>query len=315
MPTNFPNGVMSFGVPVVPGADEFFVAAEVFYVCNATGANGSNGNSGQTPQEPFSTIDYAIGRCSGRGSKIYILPGHAETVTASNITLDVANVQVIGQGRGASRPTFTWGAAAATITVSAAGCSWRNTHNIANFLDVASAFTLSTAKDFACEDNAFLDTSSILNFLCLVTTDATSNRADGLGFNRNLVSGKAATDGACVSILAVTDRVTICDNKVNKLATNDAGHLVTMSSFAVTNLSVERNKLSLNALSSQSAGTLGTGSSTASSGMVNDNRVYQIDTSTGLIWTAGSKLGFNENYMTGAADKSGSIFPAVDDPA
>ncbi len=311
----YPNGISSFGVPVLPGADSV-TTGQVFFVCNRSGANGSDGNPGTSPSQPLATVDAAIGLCSSlRGDKIYVLPGHAETVTATSIAHDVAGVEVIGLGRGASRPTFTFGAAAATITVSAANCAWRNCHFIANFADVASAFTLSTAKDFQVTDSSFLDTDASHNFLCLVTTDATSNRADGLTFDRNKVSSKVVTDGACVSVLAVIDRVSICDNSIVKLATNDAGHVITAATFAVTNFECKRNTLSMNALASQSTGTMGTGSSTAWSGMVSDNRVYQIDTSAGLLWTAGTKLGFNENYVTGAADKSGSIFPAVDDPA
>lgn len=313
--TAFPKGVSSFGVTVLPGSDEVIVGA-VFFVCNRTGANGSDGNNGLSPDQPLATVNAAFALCqSGRGDKVYVLPGHAETVTATSIAHSVAGVKVIGLGQGASRPTFTFGAAAATITVSAAGCRWSNCHFIANFADVASAFTLSTAKDFVVDSSTFLDTDATHNFLCLVTTNATSNAADGLAFLNNHVMSKVVTDGACVSVLAVIARLRIEGNVVDKLATNDAGHLLTLSSFAATGTRVLNNILTMNALASQSAGTLGTGSSTASSGIVAGNLIYQIDTSTGLLWTAGSKLGFLENYMTGAADASGKIFPAIDDPA
>lgn len=313
--TAFPRGVSSFGVTVLPGVDEVIVG-QVLFVCNRSGANGSDGNNGLSPDQPLATVDAAIGLCqSGRGDKIYVLPGHAETVTATSIALDVAGVKVIGLGQGASRPVFTFGAAAATIAVSAAGCRWSNCHMVANFADVASAFTTSTAKDFVLDSNTFFDTDSSHNFLCVVTTNATSNASDGLTVLNNHVISKPATDGAVVSVLAVISRLTISGNVVDKLATNDAGHLVTLSTFAATGTRVLNNVLTMNALASQSTGTLGTGSSTASSGIVAGNLVYQIDTSTGLLWTASSKLGFLENYMSGAADKSGSIFPAVDDPA
>lgn len=312
--TNFPFGVASFGMPVTPGLPP--TTGKVIFVCNASGANGSDGNNGLSPQQPLATVDAAFSLVTAnKGDLVVVMPGHAETVTATSIAHDIAGVQVIGLGQGVSRPVFTFGAAAATITVSAAGGAWRNCHFVANFVNVASAFTLSTAKDFQVTDSTFLDTSNILNFLCLVTTNATTNAADGLTFDRNKVSGLAATDGACVSVLAILDRLSICDNSIVKLATNDAGHVVTMSSFAVTNIEIKRNTISMNALASQSTGTLGTGSSTACSGMVSDNRLYQIDTSTALLFTTGTKLGFIENYVSGAADASGSIFPAVDNPA
>jgi len=105
-PQGFTNGVTIRGIPIVqlhPG--------KVFYVNNSTvlaenGVGGSDGNPG-TLQRPFSTIDYAIGRCTaGRGDIILVMPGHAETVTsATMINMDVAGVAIIGLGTGSSRPT------------------------------------------------------------------------------------------------------------------------------------------------------------------------------------------------------------------
>lgn len=91
--------------------------------------------------------------------------------------------------------------------------------------------------------------------------------------------------------------------------------MITAAALVVTDLVCLRNTLVMKALSSQSTGTFITGSSTTSSGIIGGNWVYQIDTSTGLFATTGQKFGYIENYMSGAADKSGSIFPAVDDPA
>jgi hypothetical protein len=76
-----------------------------------------------------------------------------------------------------------------------------------------------------------------------------------------------------------------------------------------------RNTLTMKALASQSAGTLITGSSTTSSGIIADNYIYQIDTSTGLLATTGQKFGYIQNFMSGAADASGTVFPAADNPA
>lgn len=312
--TAFPQGVSSFGIPVLPGNDEI-PSGKAFFVCNATGANGSDGNPG-TKDQPFATVDAAIGFCTAlKGDTIYVLPGHAETVTATSIALDISTVRIIGLGRGVSRPVFTFGAAAATITVSAAGCRWSNCHFVANFLNVAAAFTLTTAKDFQLDGSTFVDTLSSLNFLSIIVTNATTNAADGLSFLNNHVIGLAATDGPCISVLAVLQRLHINDNTIDKLCTNDAGHLLTMSTFAVTGVRILRNQMTLNALASQSTGTMLTGSSTACSGIVADNRVYQIDTTTALLATAGTKFGYSENYVGGVADKSGTLFPAVDDPA
>src|SRR3990167_8661415 len=71
------------------GGDEFEpTSGKTFYVLNATtglpegGVTGSNITSAGQLLTPLSTIDYAIGLCvAGRGDRIVVLPGHAETLT------------------------------------------------------------------------------------------------------------------------------------------------------------------------------------------------------------------------------------------
>lgn len=83
--------------------------------------NGSNVNPGTTPDKAFATVDYAIGKTTAnQGDVIFVREGHAETVTATSIAADVAGITIVCLGKGAARPTFTFGAADATITVSAA---------------------------------------------------------------------------------------------------------------------------------------------------------------------------------------------------
>lgn len=314
--TAYPKGVSSFGVTVLPGADEI-VTGIVLFVCNRTGANGSDGNNGLSPDQPLATVNAAFGLCqSGRGDKVYVLPGHAETVTATSIAHSVAGVKVFGLGQGVSRPVFTFGAAAATITVSAAGCRWDNCHFVANFADVASAFTVGAAKDFVVSNCSFVDTDASHNFLCIVTTGATNNAADGLAFLYNYVYGLAVTDGAVVSVLGNLLRLQISYNDVDKPAcTSDNGHLVTMSSKVCGGVRIIGNVLTLIGMAAQTVGTLGTGSSTTSSGIIADNYVALGETTTNIIFTTGTKMSFLQNFGTGAADKSGVIWPSTDDPA
>lgn len=99
----------SYGLSMSPGA-------KVYYVNSSTSGlpegaiGGSNGNSGISPLEPFSTIDYAVGRCTAnRGDVICVLPGHIETVSAAaGLDLDVAGITLIGFGSGSLRPTINF---------------------------------------------------------------------------------------------------------------------------------------------------------------------------------------------------------------
>lgn len=261
----------------------------------------------------YNTVDAAISACtSGRGDVVYVMPGHTETVTATSIAHDVAGVTVVGLGRGTSRPTFTFGAAAATITVSAANCGWENVRLVANFLNVASAFTLSTAKDFMVNNCSFVDTSSVLNFLSCVVTGATNNDADGLTVTNNYVTSLPTTDGAFVSILQALTKLTIEGNDVFKAATNNAGHFITLAAKVITNARIRNNVLVVVGATTATVGIFLTGSGTTSTGIVAYNLVTSLDTTTELIATAGTGLTFIENYYTGTADASGKLWPVVD---
>lgn len=309
--TAYPNGVSSFGIPVLPGMPP--TTGKYFFVCNGTNAGGSDINRGTDPSQPLATVQAAIGLCTAaKGDVIIVMPGHAETVTATSIALSTSGVTIIGLGNGLNRPVFTFGAAAATITVSAANCAWKNCDFLSNFLDVAAAFTLSTAKDFTLDGNTFRATSSALNFLSLVVTNATDNAADGLTVSNNRYRGLAATENAVISVLANLDRLVVVGNYVDKVATNDAGQFITLSSKVITSADISRNVLSVLGSAGATVGIFLTGSATTCTGIVSYNLIGSLDTTTEIISTTGTKLRFFENYYTGTGDASGKLWPVVD---
>lgn len=275
-----------------------------------------SGNGVTTVASVYTTIQTAIDACvASQDDVIYVDRSYTETVTATSHAHNKANVTVVGLGTGENRPTLTFGAAAATITVSKTGAQWENFIFVANFANVASAFTLTTATGCIVRGSMFYDTGASLNFLCCVTTSATDNQADGLNFVGNEVNGLATTDGACVSMLAATSRVKINGNIVNKAATNDAGHLVTLSSKIMTDFQCIGNILTVVGSSGAAVGIMLTGSGSTSTGVVKDNNVWSLDTTGGLLMTASTGLRPMNNYLSGAVDKSGTLTPTADDPA
>lgn len=116
-PNGFADGVTIRNVPILsahPG--------KVFWVSSGS---GSNGNAG-TFERPWSTIDYAIGRCTAnKGDIIMVMPGHTETVTAAGgITVDIAGVCIWGLGTGSLRPTVNFTTATtASFLITAANCT------------------------------------------------------------------------------------------------------------------------------------------------------------------------------------------------
>lgn len=307
-----PNGALANDAISFLGAGSLFTTGLVFYVNSVI---GSDGNLGNDPTAPLATVQQASNSCrANKGDKIVVMAGHTETVTATSINLSKPGVTVICLGGGLDRPTFTYGAAAATITVSAANVAFIGGNHSANFLNVASAFTTS-AKDTQVLANTFVDTSSILNFLCMVTTGATDNASDGLQFSGNKVYGLATTDGACVSVLGNLLRLEVNDNLVDKAATNDAGHLVTLSSKIIGGAYILRNTVTVVGASNSAVGILLTGSGSTSSGVVGFNNVWSLDTTTALLYTASTGLRPMQNYLSGAVDASGTLYPAADNPA
>lgn len=266
----------------------------------------------------YATVDAAISAATASaGDVIYVLPGHTETVTSTSIAHDVAGVSVIGLGQGALRPTFTFSTAAATITVTAANGMWKNCRFIANFADVAAAFTLgATSTDFQIVGNDFTETGTDLNWFNIVVTGSTNNASDGLTFVGNYVLQQDAAAKASISILGNCDRVLATDNICITAATADAAQFMTCSSKVLKGARILRNWLSFSGDNNASTvGLFQTGSSTTSTGVIGFNLVNSLDTTTALFNTTGQGFSLQENYVSGAADKQGTLFPAADNPA
>lgn len=100
--TKYPNGVSSFGLPVIGGA--FTSTGKVFFVDSNT---GSNSYDGRDKTQPFSTLTYALSKCTAnKYDIIYLMPGHDETI-ASEINVNKASVSIIALGHGLDRAEFS----------------------------------------------------------------------------------------------------------------------------------------------------------------------------------------------------------------
>ena len=124
--TNFPNGISSFGVPVLGGSSAVTTGNIFFVDSGATGAANTAANGSK--DKPFATIDYAVGRCTAsNGDVIYVMPGHAENISAAtSLVIDVAGIRIVGLGQGRNRPVLTYTATAGTVEMDAANCSLEN---------------------------------------------------------------------------------------------------------------------------------------------------------------------------------------------
>lgn len=311
------NNVTIRGVPLTqahPG--------QTFWVSNATTSvlpghiGGSNGNPG-TFAAPFSTLDYAIGRCvAGRGDIIFIKPGHAESITsATTINLDVKGVAIVGLGFGTSRPLFTFTTAnTATIPVTADDISFVNCRFVGNFLGIASAFTLGAASYFTLQDCQFNDTSAILNFLAIVTTTVSTN-SDHLYIGNNYIESDATTRNvAPFVILNTMDGLTVVDNRITvSVIHNNISQLVSHAALVMSDLLVKGNYVYCVNTDTATGAVLVSTTATTGSGMIAHNRVRALDIAAAIMVTATAvQYGLFDNlYIGDGTSVSGFVLPAI----
>ncbi len=286
----------------------------IWYVNSATGSDTAN--NGKSTTLAFATINQAItSATASNGDVIYVMPGHTETITTTtNLALSKAGLNIVGLGAGSLRPTLTFTTAnTANIPVTASNVTIQNILFVGNFLSIASVFTVTgtaVAKDFFVTNCEFRDTSSVLGFLTIITTNSTANTSDRLTFTKNKVNSLSASYGPAVTMLCTNDGVVVNDNYIiHGGAAADVANIMSSAALVCTNLEVARNICYCK--STTASNLLISTSATTDTGIVHDNYVKHFTTSAAVMITAGSKLGEFNNLGTGDADTSGYVLPAI----
>lgn len=171
--SEYVNAPWTFGKDVTFGADIDVNGAingivnsstgNVFYVDSGSGDN-SDGH-GTTRSAPFATIDYAIGKCTAdNGDTIIVMPGHAETIDASDeFDADVAGISIIGIGRGTDMPTLTSSETDGYVTFGAANITMKNIAFLAGADGVEKAISVEAAADDCNFDSLYFMESGATN--------------------------------------------------------------------------------------------------------------------------------------------------------
>lgn len=297
------------GVPIQSDGTLPLTNGNYVFVSSVTGNSGYAGSIGS----PLATVSAAI-TSAGANGIIVCLPGHAETISsATTLAISTAGIAVIGLGQGITRPTFTFSTAnTATIAISAANVTWSNCIFAANFLSIAAAFTLSTARNFTLVNNLFLDTSSILDFLNIVKSTGAANTIDGIMASGNQWASLGTTSVNSFLLTANTiDRAILMQNAIVQATTVDAAILITATAGILTNLNCAYNKGYRNNTTTANGSLINVGGTT-STGFVNNNYVQTLTTSADALFTTSVGLSAFNNYVTGVKGASGFIIPAVD---
>jgi hypothetical protein len=232
--SNYPNGFVD-GLTVRGMPLQVCHPGKVFFVNNSSaiaenGIGGSNSNPGSY-QKPFSTIDYAIGRCvANRGDIIFVMPGHAETISAAaGIALDVAGVAIIGLGNGSLRPSLSFSATASTFTMSAANCSIKNLLML-GAIDAVVSMIVVSAADCTIDSCELRDVTGQMTNGILTTA-----AADRLKILNHIHDGATAAGSDAAIALVGGDRAEIT---VDYMKGNFAVGGIDVRTTAATNLYV-----------------------------------------------------------------------------
>lgn len=306
-PGGFLNGVAIQNLPVLNS-----YSGSVVWVDSVTGSDNNTGVYNQ----PYATISGALAGCTAaKGDIIMCKAGHAESISsATSLTMSKSGVAVIGMGQGANRPTITFTTAnTATINVTANNVSFTNMVFVANFLDIAAAFTTTTATNFTLDNCQFTDTSAVLDFVVLVDTGTTTNATDGLTINNCSWYGLGTGSGtAMVKMDGTNARITITNNYMTSAATTGAALMPIITTKVVTGLMANNNIFVLTQATNLATGILITTDGSTNTGMISRNLIQGLDATTEILVTASSGFRFSQNYYSGAADASGYLLPAAD---
>jgi hypothetical protein len=171
MPSRYPHGVYSYGVPVMGGGVQIPPTLGNYYFVDS--GTGSSGNTGTDASAPLATIDQAVNKCTAsNGDVIIVNAGHAETISAAtSLVLDVAGVTVIGLGHGRNRPVLSFSGTASRIPISADNVRVENLVFLGAIADIVSGVTI-TGDDVTLRGCDFEVGSAILEFLQMLDIDA-----------------------------------------------------------------------------------------------------------------------------------------------
>lgn len=122
--TAFPNGISSFGVPVLGAGGGIPSTTGTYIFVSST--TGSDSNTGLDDNRAVATLAQAVTLSTASvGDVIIVMPGHAETV--STTITPKAGTTIVGLGNGRNRPVFTASTGAIdTFTISAANITLSN---------------------------------------------------------------------------------------------------------------------------------------------------------------------------------------------
>jgi len=119
--TNFPNGITSFGIPIVGSGGGIPSTFGDYYFVNADTNAGSNYNDGKSAAAPFATIAKAYSMVVDGHDDVIVLSGNSAHVLTAMLPVAKSRVHFVGTGgvrrKNAQGSRITMGLTAATADI------------------------------------------------------------------------------------------------------------------------------------------------------------------------------------------------------
>lgn len=206
---NQPGGLFAIQSQDLTTGDSWFVNS-------VTGTN--NASFGSSPDTPFASLDFALSQVSSnKGDRIYLMPGHVETLTLAGSSLGNGGVfcgatlsngvSIIGLGVGRNRPLLNYTAAVgASFNILAANVTVRNVVFAAAF-DSLTAMVNVTGADVTFDGCEFQYGGATFTALIGILTAATATRLAVVNCRFLGAATQSQTTAACIQHEAGIDYV------------------------------------------------------------------------------------------------------------
>lgn len=322
MPTAF-TGLTNYGIPLFgQGSPYDMPAGRVWFVCNRTGATNISAPVGTARDAPFASLADAAASIATTlpttCDVVWVLPGHAENITGSNLfsgsaTLSAtaavfpAGTRIIGEGVGNQRPVFTFTAAASTLAFAAAGVTIENCQLLCPQTGTTTVAAMVTiTAPFCGVVGNYMQLSSSATALA-TTGISLSSLADDNVISDNIGWGLTGTPTSWLSTTgtAAPDRCRVQRNFVRLPLSSASGGVIDLTANSVTSgidWLISNNDLA----NSTAASTVVVKLSATVTGHARDNTFETVNGAAATAITSGTMSMFN-NRVAQAGKQSIAI--------
>lgn len=290
------------GQDQIPALDIGILAAQQFGTDWYVNSAASAGGDGATPASAKTTLAAALAIAIS-GDRIFIAPGHTETVTgAAWLTWSQSGITVIGLGVGSNRPTFTWSATASQIIISGSNNILSNIRCTSSVDECVLLFSI-TGSNVMLDRVDYFETAAAQAVAFAAFTTGTDCAVQNCNHYQATPSSNAQ-----LWITATSNTRFRLSNNVMMLALQDGATCCVFRFVTCTNILVERNTVKMTGYTASLLSVALALNTTT--GCSNDNR-YTADVAA--ITTINDLPGVKHNqcFSCLTVDKNGILEPVV----